>query len=182
MLLAVELQAGQLQGAVEPQRAFQTPDLGKALLEVHMGHLGQHTDETQLLPILKQLFAIVVAPTGPAFKSCVVVAEPALKRRPDFAQRLRRIDVGLGDVRQLAAKRRQQRPPHGADEALELVQFASLAVHQGGADFNDFHIRYGPSTLIGGGLQINDQPMRHCRVPGIRVLIALSVANPGGSA
>ena len=71
------------------------------------------------------------------------------------------------------AKRCQQRPAQGLDEALEVIQFATLAVHQGGADFDDFHFRYWPATLIGGGFQINDQPMRHRRFPGIRVLIGL---------
>ena len=119
MLLAAELHARQLQGAVEPQRAFQPTSLGKALLEVHVRHPAQGAVELQALPFLNQLFAIVIAPTDPAFQARVMLAEPAFERRPDLAQRLRGIDVGLGDAGQFPAKRRQQGPTQRPDETLE---------------------------------------------------------------
>ena len=68
MLLATELHARQLQCAVEPQRAFQPASLGKALFEVHVRHSAQGAVELQALPLLNQLFAIVIAPTDPAFE------------------------------------------------------------------------------------------------------------------
>ncbi|MCY1460156.1 hypothetical protein D9M71_776890 [compost metagenome] len=53
VLLAGELHSRQLQGAVEPQRSFQAPGLGKALLEIHVRHLAQSAIECQALPILE---------------------------------------------------------------------------------------------------------------------------------
>jgi hypothetical protein len=47
-------------------------------------HLGQCTVDVQALPFLKQLFAIVIAPTGPAFKVRAMLPEPALERFPDL--------------------------------------------------------------------------------------------------
>jgi hypothetical protein len=100
-----------------------------------------------------------------------MLAQPTLKRGPDLAQWLRRIDIGLGNVRQFPAKRREQGPTQWSDEALEMIHLSPFTIHQGGANFDDFHFSYWPATLIGGGFQIYDQPVRHRRVPGIRVLI-----------
>ncbi|MNI33862.1 hypothetical protein D3C73_878230 [compost metagenome] len=111
-----------------------------------------------------------------------MLAEPAFEHRPDFSQRLCAVDVGLGDVGQFPAKRRQQGATQRAHEPLEMILFAPLAIHQRGADFDDFHFRDRPTAFIGGGFQINDQPMRHCRVPDIRVLMGLSVAKASASA
>ena len=107
VLLAGELQTRQLQGTIEPQWALQASDLGKALLEVHVLHLGQCTVDVQALPFLKQLFAIVIAPTGPAFKVRAMLAEPTLERFPYLVQWLRGIDIGLGYVGQFPSKRCQ---------------------------------------------------------------------------
>jgi hypothetical protein len=63
-----------------------------------------------------------------------------------------------------------------------MINFPAVSMHQGRADFDNFHFGYRPATFIGGGLQINHQPVRHCRVPGIGVLMALSVVKPGASA
>ena len=69
VLLTAELHAGQLQRAVEPQRPLQASSLGEALFEVHVRHSTQAAVDLQALPFLEQLFAIVIAPTGPTFKT-----------------------------------------------------------------------------------------------------------------
>ena len=66
VLLAMELHAGQLQRAVEPQRFVQAPGLGEALLEVDVGCVGQGAVQAVALPLQFQLLAVVVAPAGPA--------------------------------------------------------------------------------------------------------------------
>ena len=52
VLLPAELHAGQLQGTVQAQWSFQTPGLGKALLEVHVRYAAQLAVELQALPFL----------------------------------------------------------------------------------------------------------------------------------
>ncbi|MNG03012.1 hypothetical protein D3C84_860720 [compost metagenome] len=91
----------------------------------------------------------------------MMLAEPALEDRPDLGQRLCAVDIRLGDAGQLATKRREQGPSQRSHEALEMVLLTPLAVHQRGADFDDFHFRNWPATFIGGGFQIDHQPVRH---------------------
>ncbi|MNC83944.1 hypothetical protein D3C75_1381920 [compost metagenome] len=50
---------------------------------------------------------------------------------------------------QLPAKGGQQWPPQWPHEALEVIQFTALAIDQRGADLDDFHLFYGPATVIG---------------------------------
>ena len=68
MLLAAELQAGQLQGAVESERAGQLAHLGETLLEIDVWHPRQQAFQVMSLPILQQLQTVVVTPADPALQ------------------------------------------------------------------------------------------------------------------
>ncbi|MNV69839.1 hypothetical protein D3C71_1627690 [compost metagenome] len=156
---------GQLQGTVEPRRPLQVTCLGEALLEVDVRQLAQQAVEPMLLPLQVQLLAVVVAPADPGLQHPAVMTQPALEARPDLRERRRTVDLGLADVRQLAAERRQLWPSPGPHETLEVVHFTALAGNQACADFNDFHLCNRPTTLVGGGLQVDHQPMAHTRLP-----------------
>lgn len=104
MLLAGELQAGQLQGAVQPHRALQLAGLGKALFEVDVGQGLQQAGELVLFPFLLQLLAVVVAPADPGLQLPLMMAEPALELRPDLGKGGCAVDTGLGDMGQLTAE------------------------------------------------------------------------------
>ncbi len=117
------------------------------------------------MPFLVQLLAVVVAPTDPGLQLFTMLPEPVLEAGPYLAKRRGRIDVGLADVGQLATERGQLRAPPRAHETLEVVDLTAFAGDQARADFNDFHLRDRPPTLIGGGLQVDHQPMAHTRLP-----------------
>ena len=107
MLLAVKLQARQLQRAVEPQGLLQVTCLCELLFKVVMRQVRQCTVELFLLPFLLQLLAVIVALAGPGFKVGQVLAQPAFKLLPDLRHRHGGVDIGLGNARQLAAEGRQ---------------------------------------------------------------------------
>ncbi|MND98951.1 hypothetical protein D3C80_913240 [compost metagenome] len=94
-----------------------------------------------------------------------MMTEPALELRPDFGEGCRRVDIGLADVGQLAAERGQLRSPPRAHETLEMPNFPALAVDQGRADFNDFHLRDRPAAIVCGCFKVDHQPMAHSRLP-----------------
>lgn len=95
-----------------------------------------------------------------------MLGEPALEGFPDRIEMGCAIDVGLADMREVAAEVGQQRPPDRPYETLEVVQFAGVrGGDQGGADLDDFHFLQGPAAFRGGGLQIDYQPVRHRSYP-----------------
>ncbi|MNP41832.1 hypothetical protein D3C76_1355560 [compost metagenome] len=162
MLLALELQAGQLQGGVEADRALQLAGFGEALLEVDVAHTAQLAAQVLPAPLLFQLAAVVVAPAGPARQALVVPRQPVFELRPHRTQRLGGVDVVLADMRQFAAEGGQHGAPLRPHEALEVVQLAAVVLaDQGGADLDDFHFLDGPSAFLGGGFQVDYQPVGH---------------------
>lgn len=165
VLLTGKLHSGQLQGAIEPGWALQLAGFGEALLEVDMGEFGQETADGMCVPFLEELFAVVVAPADPGLEVALMVADPTFELVPDHWEGCSAVDVCLADVGQLAAERGQLRAAAWADQALEVIHFTPFAGHQAGADFYDFHVCDGPATVVGGGFQIDHQPVGHTWLP-----------------
>ncbi len=109
VLLALETHPGQLQGRVQADRAGQLADFAEALLEIDVRHFAELAGQPVLAPFLLQLAAVVVAPTGPAGQSRTMLGEPALEGFPDRIEMGCAIDVGLADMREVAAEVGQQR-------------------------------------------------------------------------
>lgn len=104
MLLALELQAGQLQCAMQADGAGQLARPGEGLLEVQVWRVTEQAAQIMLLPLAQQLAAVVIAPAAPADQARGMLAQPALELRPDLRQRRGGVDVVLGDMGQLTAK------------------------------------------------------------------------------
>ncbi|MNS80990.1 hypothetical protein D3C72_1146880 [compost metagenome] len=117
------------------------------------------------LPLLQQLQAIVVAPADPSLQVPPVMPDPALELAPDFVEGCGCVNIGLADMGQFAAKRGKLRASPWFDEALKMIDFPTLAIDQRRTDFDDFHIRNWPTTIIGGCFQVDHQPMPHSRLP-----------------
>ena len=130
-----------------------------------MRGVAQGAGEAMALPLQLKLHAVIIPPTGPAFQAWLMLAQPALEQRPHLGDRRGHVDIGLGDMGEFAAKGCQQWPAQGPHKALEVVQFAALAVDQAGADLDDFHLCHGPAAVIRCGFKVNNQPMRHVQVP-----------------
>ncbi|MNM82796.1 hypothetical protein D3C81_948370 [compost metagenome] len=165
MLLPAELQASQLQGAVEAEWSLQLTRLGEALLEVDVRQVGEHAVQLMQLPLLQQLLTVIVAPADPGLQMPAMMADPAFELSPHFTEGGGRIDIGLADMRQLTAKRRQLRAPPWFDEALEMIDLTALPIDQRRANFDNFHIRDRPAPIVCGCFQVDHQPMPHSRLP-----------------
>ncbi|MCY1175208.1 hypothetical protein D9M73_154370 [compost metagenome] len=127
-----------------------------------MAQPAELAGEVAPAPFLLQLPAVVVAPTGPAGKTRAVLRQPVLELRPDFIERGGMIDMVLGDMREFAAERGQHRSTLRPHEALEVIQLAAVGLgDQGGADLDDLHFLDRPAASLGGGFQVDYQPVGH---------------------
>ena len=130
-----------------------------------MRQLLQGAVQLFVLPFLFQLFSVVIAPAGPAFKLGQVLAEPAFKLLPNQRHRCSGINLGLGDTGQLPTERGQQRTTLRANKSLKMIHLTTCAGDHAGADFDHFHFLQGPAAIIGSGFQVNYQPVRHVQLP-----------------
>ena len=49
-------------------------------------------------------------------------------------------------------------------KTLKVVYFAPGTRDHAGTDFDDFHFFQRPAAVIGGGFQVNYQPVRHVQL------------------
>ena len=140
MLLALELQASQVQRCFQADPTGQLAGFGKAFFQVDMRDLAQVALQPMGVPFLLELTAIVFTPAGPARQFRLMGQQPALELLPHGTQRRGGIDIGLADLGELTAEMGQMRAPGGPHKALEMLDFMAARIDQAGADFDDFHI------------------------------------------
>ncbi|MNC51520.1 hypothetical protein D3C75_1008140 [compost metagenome] len=164
MLGAAKLQSCLLQGAVQSDLLASGAVLELAveqLLQVEMRQASQATGDLLPAPFDLELLAVVVAPAEPALQAVQVLLQPGLEARLQLVQGRGIVDVGLADMGELPAEGGELWAMGGADEALEMILLTTLLIDDHRADLDDFHVFDRPAAVIGGGFQVDYQPVLH---------------------